>query len=106
MFYFLHITQTSIINIKKLTRQFPILIIQQQNLKVKAFQIRLHPNNINMDSGIEIPHACRRVASQFFLVSPDSQVDKALAEPIIFRIIFISQNGDKKKAKFLFKMMD
>ena len=26
----------------------------------------------------------RRVASQFFLVSPDSQVDEALADPIIF----------------------
>ena len=30
----------------------------------------------------------RRVASQFFLVSPDSQVDEALADPTIFRIIF------------------
>ena len=29
----------------------------------------------------------RRVASQFFLVSSDSQIDEALADPIIFRII-------------------
>ena len=45
---------------------------------------------------------CRRVASQFFLVSPDSQIDEALADPIIFRVIFISQNGDEKKKQNLF----
>ena len=45
---------------------------------------------------------CRRVTSQFFLVSPDSQVNETLADPIIFRIIFYKSNGDEKKNKISF----
>ena len=40
----------------------------------------------------------RRVARQFFLVSPDSEVDEAFADLIIFqKKKFVSQNRDKKK---------
>ena len=44
----------------------------------------------------------RRVASQFFLVSPDLQVDEALAESIIFQIIFFKVKMETKKRQNFF----
>ena len=65
------------------------MYIYLMNLKFNVLQLKKR----------ELFITSRRAASQFFLISLDSRVDEALANPIIFRI---SQNGDEKKSKISF----